>query len=131
MTTTGTLHHVELQAIDLPAATSSIGWLLGELGYAPHQEWDGGRSWRLGATYVVVTAAPRGIRHDRRGAGLNHLAFHAGPRAEVDRVWRAAPAHGWSPLYADRHPFAGGPEHYAAFLENGERMKIELVADAP
>jgi hypothetical protein len=36
--------------------------------------------------------------------------------------------HGWSQLYADRHPWAGGPDHYAAFLENGERFKVELVA---
>jgi len=30
----------------------------------------------------------------------------------------------------DRHPFAGGPDHRAAFLEDGERFKVELVADA-
>ncbi|WP_414171330.1 hypothetical protein [Clavibacter tessellarius] len=60
---------------------------------------------------------------------LSHLAFHAGSAADVDRLWDAAPAHGWSRLYADRHPFAGGSDHRAAFLEDAERFKVELVAD--
>ncbi len=72
--------------------------------------------------------------NDRRNAGLSHLAFHAGDQQNVDRLWHEAPAHGWSGLYKDRHPWAGGepssdtPGHYAAFLENEERFKIELVA---
>ncbi|WP_442892429.1 hypothetical protein [Curtobacterium sp. USHLN213] len=32
-------------------------------------------------------------------------------------------------LYEDRHPHAGGPDHHAAFLEDAERFKVELVAD--
>lgn len=48
------LHHIELWVPDLPRATREWGWLLGRLGYDPYQEWDHGRSWRLGATYLVV-----------------------------------------------------------------------------
>jgi catechol-2,3-dioxygenase len=125
----GILHHVELQSLDLRSTTPAFDWLLGELGYAPFQEWPGGRSWRLGATYVVLATAPRADAHDRRAAGLSHLAFHAGTRGDVDRLWDAAPEHGWRRLYADRHPYAGGGDHYAAFLENAERFKVELVAD--
>lgn len=35
---------------------------------------------------------------------------------------------GWRLLFADRHPFAGGPGHRAAYLENGEGFEVELVA---
>ena len=28
----------------------------------------------------------------------------------------------------DRHPHAGGPEHYAAYLENGDGFEVDLVA---
>ncbi|QTX04781.1 VOC family protein [Agromyces archimandritae] len=129
MSEPGTLHHVELRVRDLAAAVEDWGWLLGELGYEPFQEWPDGRSWRLGPSYLVVESTPLGGGHDRRMPGLSHLAFHAGTRAEVDRLWQAAPAHGWSQLYSDRHPFAGGEEHYAAFLENAERFKVELVAE--
>ncbi|KAF2412273.1 glyoxalase [Microbacterium sp. B35-04] len=124
----GILHHVELQLLDLAVTWPAFDWLLGELGYEPFQEWPGGRSWRLGATYLVLAAAPGATPHDRRGAGLSHLAFHAGTRGDVDRLWEAAPEHHWRRLYADRHPYAGGGDHYAAFLENAERFKVELVA---
>jgi hypothetical protein len=124
----GILHHVELQSLDPATSTPAFDWLLRELAYEPYQDWPGGRSWRLDATYIVLAAAPRAAEHDRRGAGLNHLAFHAGTRDDVDRLWNLAPEHGWRQLYADRHPHAGGDDHYAAFLENAERFKVELVA---
>ena len=127
----GTIHHVELQVLDLGAAARSFGWLLAELGYRPFQRWPTGMSWRLGCTSIVVASARLPVHHDRRGAGLNHLAFHAGTRADVDRLWAICTEHGWNRLYADRHPWAGGADHYAAYLENGERFKVELVAAAP
>jgi len=34
-------------------------------------------------------------------------------------------------MFADRHPYAGGPDHYAAYLESGEGFEVELVADGP
>ena len=46
----------------------------------------------------------------------------------MERLWRLAPSHGWAHLYMDRPPFAGGERHYAAFLEDAERLKVELVA---
>jgi len=124
----GILHHVELQSLDLPTTIPAFDWLLGELGYEPFQEWPDGRSWRRDATYIVLAAAPRAGAHDRRTAGLSHLAFHAGTRADVDRLWELAPQHGWRRLYTERHPYAGGETHYAGFLENAERFKVELVA---
>jgi catechol 2,3-dioxygenase-like lactoylglutathione lyase family enzyme len=134
MSTMGSLHHVELRTSDLAKAEASWGWLLSELGYTPFQRWEAGRSWKLEGTYIVLESAPLPGPNDRRLAGLSHLAFHAGGQENVDRLWREAPAHGWSGLYADRHPWAGGeptsndPGQYAAFLENEERFKIELVA---
>jgi len=40
----------------------------------------------------------------------------------------AAPEHGWVPLFADRYPHAGGPEHYAAYLEDQDGYEVELIA---
>jgi len=110
---------------------SSWGWLLGELGWAPYQSWDAGRSWRRDEVYLVVEESPAlsGRVHDRLRPGLNHLAFHAGPRSTVDRLVTQAPEHGWSLMFADRHPYAGGPEHYAAYLEDRHGYEVELVAD--
>jgi catechol 2,3-dioxygenase-like lactoylglutathione lyase family enzyme len=128
--TTG-LHHVELWVPDLPGAEPGWGWLLGELGWEPFQHWDGGRSWLLGATYLVIEESPdvSAPTHDRLAPGLNHLAFHAGPPAAVDRLVAQAPDHGWSLMFQDRHPYAGGPSHYAAYLEDRYGYEVELVAD--
>jgi catechol 2,3-dioxygenase-like lactoylglutathione lyase family enzyme len=68
--------------------------------------------------------------HDRCRPGLNHLAFHVASREELDELTLHAPDHGWRLLYPDRHPFAGGDDHYAAYLENREGYEVELVAPA-
>ena len=127
----GALHHVELWVGDLESAETSLGWLLGALGYAPFQRWEGGRSWALGSCYLVVEQSPARTsdHHDRLRPGLNHLAFHAGDRSAVDALAAEAPAHGWRLMFADRHPFAGGPDHRAAFLEDADGYEVELVAD--
>ena len=124
------LHHVELWVPDLARAVAGWGWLLGELGFEPYQDWPAGRSWRLGDAYVVVEQSPAMAAgaHDRLRPGLNHLAFHAGDRARVDQLVTDAGAHGWSLMFADRHPFAGGPDHYAAYLEDVDGFEVELVA---
>ncbi|MEV4508368.1 VOC family protein [Dactylosporangium sp. NPDC049525] len=123
------LHHVELWVPDLGRATRSWGWLLGELGWTQFQDWPAGRSWRLGGTYIVVEQSPAltADRHERRRPGLNHLAFHVAGRDRVDEIVDAAPGHGWSLLFAERHPYAGGPDHYAAYLEDTDGFEAELV----
>ena len=55
--------------------------------------------------------------------------IHAGSRADVDALAHDAPAHGWTALFAERYPYAGGPRHYAAFLANTDGFEVELVAD--
>ena len=55
-------------------------------------------------------------------------AFHAGTRDQVDAIVEAAEGHGWELLFADRHPHAGGPDHYAAYLQDGQGFEVELVA---
>jgi len=129
---TGALHHIELWVPSLTRARAEWGWLLGELGYEPFQDWGDGCSWRLGDGYLVVEKSPAMVawRHDRMRPGLNHLAFHGGSRAEVDKIAAAAPEHGWAILFADKHPHAGGPDHYAAYLANSDGFEAEIVAAA-
>lgn len=129
----GLLHHVELWVPDLARAERSWGWLLTRLGAEPFQAWENGRSWRRDGTYVVVERSPdlAGDRHDRRLPGLNHLAFRAGTAAELDELVAEAPRHGWQLLFPDLHPFAGGPQHRAAYLADEDGYEVELVADIP
>ena len=127
----GRLHHLEVWTTDLPAAEASLGWLLERLGFPRKESWKDGVSYGSDEFYLVLESGPDVADggHERRRPGVNHLAFRAGSRSAVDLLARRAASHGWSLLFADRHPFAGGPEHYAAYLENAEGFEVELVAD--
>nr|WP_231859321.1 VOC family protein [Actinoplanes missouriensis] len=124
----GRLHHLELWLAD----DGSWAWLLGRLGYTVGSRWDTGCSWVNGDAYIVIESGPDHVRggHDRMRTGLNHLALWAGSPAEVDAVVAEAAGHGWTLLFPDRHPHAGGPGTYAAYLENAAGFEVELVADA-
>jgi catechol 2,3-dioxygenase-like lactoylglutathione lyase family enzyme len=93
------------------------------------QDWPDGRSWRLGTTYIVVEQSPdlSAGQHDRCRPGLNHLAFHVEDSHLVDTLVAQAPRHGWTLLFPDRHPYAGGTGHYAAYLEDTDGFEVELV----
>lgn len=129
----GVIHHVELWVPDLDRAVDSFGWLLVALGYVPYQNWPRGRSWILGRTYVVVEESPaaEGPTHNRLLPGLNHLAFDAGSPDELDHLVGLAGERGWSLLFPERHPHAGGPDHHAAYLANADGFEVELVATVP
>lgn len=126
------LHHVEIWVADLASAAQSWGWLLGRAGFERVAEWPEGESWDAEGVYVTLTTSPNlsAGGHDRRRPGLNHLAFWGGSRDEVDAIMAEAPVHGWLPLYHERYPHAGGPDHYAGWLENADGFKAEIVAAA-
>ncbi|TYL38530.1 glyoxalase [Natronococcus pandeyae] len=123
----GQLHHLELYASDLEASLPFWDWLLDELGYEPKTEWEGGRSWINGPTYVVLVQADESDQSfDRRAAGVNHVAFHAASREQVDDLTRQVrDREEASLLYEERHPFAGG--YYALYCEDPEGIKVEVV----
>ncbi|MFD9628172.1 VOC family protein [Peribacillus muralis] len=127
----GLLHHIELYVSDLERTVNFWGWFLEEMGYESFQEWESGKSWRLGGMYIVFVQAKArflDVPYHRGRVGLNHLAFQASSRQQVDEVTRKLEDRGISVLYADKHPFAGGENHYAVFFEDPDRMKVELVA---
>ncbi|WP_462413547.1 VOC family protein [Neobacillus sp. Marseille-QA0830] len=127
----GLVHHIEINVSDLSKSTRFWGWLLEELGYTAFQEWKGGKSWKLGETYLVFVQADSQfleIPYHRSRVGLNHLAFYASSRQHVDEMTQRLIDKGVSILYQDKHPFAGGPQHYAVFFEDPDRIKVELAA---
>lgn len=125
----GHLHHLELYVTDLEASVPFWSWLLGELGWRAFQEWDEGCSFRRGEAYLSLVEAPAGAAGiDRRDAGLNHLAFRVDATEEVDALTEALRARDVRILYADRHPYAGGEDHYAVFFEDPDGLKVEVVA---
>lgn len=109
-----------------------MDWLLHELGFERADTWVEGESWMAGGVYLTLTTSPNlsGTTHDRRAPSVNHIAFAGGSPERVDVVMEHAVEHGWSPLYEDRYPHVGGPDHYAGWLENSSGFEVEVVADA-
>lgn len=125
------IHHIELYVSNLKKSTEFWGWLLEELGYELFQEWESGRSWKYGETYLVFVQTEEpylDVPYHRKRTGLNHLAFHADSREHVDELTEMLRGRGVTILYEDRHPFAGGEDYYAVFMEDPDRMKVEIVA---
>ena len=123
-------HHVELWTESLATVLPSWAWLTQQLGWTPYQEWPGGISWQAhDGSYLVLEESPDTTGpHNRTHAGLNHLAFTVPSAALLDQLRSEATSHGWSELFADRYPHAGGPDHYALYLENKQGFEVELVA---
>jgi catechol 2,3-dioxygenase-like lactoylglutathione lyase family enzyme len=131
MSSRGLLHHVELYVSDLRRSREFWQWFLGELGYTVCAEWEQGVSLQLGATYLVLVqtrAEHLNPPYHRCRVGLNHLAFHASSREDVDRMTAKLRERNVPILYEDRLPHAGGDDYYAVFFEDPDRIKVELVA---
>jgi len=124
------LHHLDVWIADADDLRA-WEWLFARSGWSRRDEWPGGQTWGAGDVYVSVTTTPNtaAAPHDRRRPGVNHLALRGGTPAEVDAIMTEACAHGWRELYADRYPHAGGPQHYAGWLENVAGFKVEIVAE--
>lgn len=128
----GSLHHIEIYVSDLNKSMQFWGWLLEEeLGYDCYQRWDQGISWKLEDTYLVFVQVEdrfQSPEYHRCRVGLNHLAFHGKSRDHIDKMTEKLKEKGVTILYEDKHPYAGGPDYYAVFFEDPDRIKVELVA---
>jgi catechol 2,3-dioxygenase-like lactoylglutathione lyase family enzyme len=125
------LHHVEIYVSNLEKSIEFWDWLLIKLGYETYQKWEQGISWKYNETYLVFVQTEQRfleIPYHRSRVGLNHLAFHAKSKEQVDSITKELEEKGISILYKDRHPYAGGKDYYAVFFEDPDRIKVELVA---
>lgn len=125
------LHHVEMNVSNLEKSRQFYDYILPKLGYEVYQEWPKGVSYKYGDTYIVFVQTEDkhlNATYHRGQVGLNHLAFHAQSRKQVDEITAMLENRGVSILYKDRHPYAGGENYYAVFFEDPDRIKLEIVA---
>lgn len=125
------LHHLEIYVSNLKISHAFWSWFLNELGYEPYQSWNEGFSYKLDDFYLVfvqteIEYLDKG--YHRKRIGLNHLAFHAQSRSEVDRMAQLIQMKGMTLLYPERHPDKNDSDYYARFFEDPDRIKVELVS---
>lgn len=125
------MHHIELYVSDLAVTRQFYDELLvAHLGFAVFQEWPQGVSYRKNGVYLVfvqVREKANDVPFRRTRVGLNHLAFTIDSKAALDRLREAFCQAGVTLLYDEYYPYAGGAEHYALYLEDPDRIKLEIV----
>ncbi len=125
------LSHVEIYVSDLTTSVEFWGWLLPRLGFNLYQEFETGRSWRFGSTYLTFVQAEAGYRDERfhrKRPGINHLAFWAESSEQIERLTKELRERGIPILYEDRSPEEiGAPSRYAVWFEDPDRLKVEVV----
>ncbi|MGT2949988.1 hypothetical protein BU202_01520 [Streptococcus cuniculi] len=124
------LHHIEINVSNLANSRLFYDKLFAELGYELYQEWEEGFCYRYRATYLVFVQTEEDYSepsYHRKQTGLNHLAFCLPSKAQVDALRERLRSDGVTLLYDDRYPHAGGPDHYAVFFEDPDRVKLEVV----
>ena len=108
MPSAGMLHHLEINVSSLEKSLRFWEPLLSIFGYTEYQNWPSGRSYKLNHTYLVfVQSDLLESSFNRRSVGLNHLAFHAESREQVDAITRWVREQGYRVLYDSHHPHAG------------------------
>lgn len=127
------LHHIEIYGSDLERAIAFWTPCLQPLGYAPDRGSGGVNYVREGDDEPYLGFLPAPATHaaagyHRKRVGLNHLAFRATSRTQVDALRNWAKQAGHPTRYDDRYPLATAPDDSAVFLEDPDRIKVEVVA---
>lgn len=128
----GDFHHLDLYVTDLAVSKPFYTAFLGRLGYRPYQGWPEGQSYIKGRAYVTLVqteAAYAAAGFHRKRPGVNHLAFQLPSRAAVDAFVADFLAPRGIPLLYGK--VQDDPGAYAAFFEDPDRLKLEVVAPNP
>lgn len=126
------LDHVELYVSDLERSLAFWTPLMERLGYEA-ERWSDGMNYirSEGEPYLCLIQASRehlAAGYHRKRVGLNHLAFRAKSRNQVDELRAWMKEAGRTLLYDASYPYATAPDYYALFCEDPDRIKIEVVA---
>lgn len=126
------LHHIELYVSDLEWSIGFWEPFMAKLGYES-ERWSEGMNFFAGEAdpYLCLLQAPKdhlAAGYHRKRVGLNHLAFKAGSRRQVDEIRAWLQQAGHPVLYDERYPFATAPDYYAVYCEDPDRIRLEVVA---
>ena len=128
----GAFHHIDLSVSDVAASKLVYGPVLEFLGYTQVKddadvcEWDLRGREPFGASLGIRKAKSAGA-HDGHAPGLQHLAWRAASRDEVDRLHDLLIERGIPVLDPPaRYPQYSG-DYYAVFFADPDGIRLELV----
>ena len=128
----GFLDHLRLSVTDIDAAARFYDPLMRALGFERAARDDDGIAYGRREPsgrieWLILTPATVPGGHVLGTAGLHHVAFAAGDRAQVDEVGRILAANGAHILEGPKQ-YDHEPDHYAVFCLDPDGIKLEVVA---
>ena len=132
----GFVSHLDLNVARPRASVRFYELVLGHLGYRQHQVDEGRSRWSLeyadGALFEIEVRPPalRGTseRHDRYAPGIDHLAFHADSRSDVDALHQKLVTAGY-PVAEPPREYDYAPGYYAVAFDDPSGIRLEVVHD--
>ena len=136
MTTRGFISHLDLNVSDQTASVAFYAIVLGYLGFVRHDLDDGRCWWSLTSTDGSVFGieirppanAPPRRRHERYSPGIDHLAFHAESRQDVDGLYAALIGAGHE-VADPPAEYDYSPGYYAVAFDDPSGIRLEVVHD--
>lgn len=124
----GSLEHIDIVVSNLERSGEFWSAFLTNLGYKEYARSATGWSWTNDETTIfLLQAEPEYLAppHHRKRVGMNHLAFAVSSQRQVDSLAASLKGRGVELLYGGPR---AGRKTYAAFFEDPDRIKIEVVA---
>ncbi len=135
MSVRGPLSHLDLNVSNPAASIRFYGLVLEYLGYTRHDMDDPDRCyWSVaipgGGEFSIEIRPPAAVaprdRHERYSPGIDHLAFHASSRADVDGMAHMLESAGIA--VADQPTeYDYTPGYYATAFDDPDGIRIEVV----
>jgi len=123
------ISHIEINVLDYRAAIKFYDLIFSKIGFIRTnccKEWT---AYSDGMSKIIICPTDeRFIKHGfhRKQAGLNHLAFNASNKKEVDSFYNEILIPNSVKVLYEGKPF-GDEDYYAVYFEGPDRLKIEYV----
>src|SRR5712692_2512945 len=128
----GNVQHVEINVSNLDRSKAFYQDLLAWLGYKQILDEKGVMGWDNGNVQIFLVSCGEHFMESgfhRKRVGLNHIAFRAKSKADVDKL------HGQFLVPRSTKVLYGGPKeypengkgYYAVYFEDPDRIKLEFV----
>lgn len=134
MSIRGFMSHLDLNVADPARSIAFYALVLGGLGYQRHDIGPDRASWSLtwpgGGVFAIEVRPPREAaprdHHERYAPGIDHLAFHAASRSEVDRLYEVLRSAG-HPVADPPAEYDYTPGYYATAFDDPDGIRLEVV----